>query len=272
MIVTKSSHATQSPRAIRSTKLTQAPGVPEWRQVLAVTRLEMTSYLRSYGGATFALGMPTLLLLIATWVWYPEEARSAVVPDMAVLAVLTSGLFSIGVAITEQRKDGTLKTYLSSPLRARTYLAGQVADRVVVTAVGNAIMLCVAWLVFDITATGALWLYGVMAMLALATMLAFGFLLASRFKSIEAAGASSSLLFFAIMLGSGFFMDPNRFPDWLQTAMNLLPFKPMVDGMRAAWADPSFSGGWLDMLTVGLWFIVFLLLAARFFRWTPDDR
>lgn len=270
--MTQSSHTTPSPRSAAATRPRHRPGVPEWRQVLAVTRLEMTSYLRSYGGAAFALLMPTVLLLIATWVWYPEEGRAAVVPDMAVLSVLASGLFSIGVAITEQRKDGTLKTYLSSPLRARTYLAGQVADRVAVTAVGNGVMLCVAWLVFDITATGALWLYGIMAMLSLATMLAFGFLLASRFKSIEAAGASSSILFFAIMLGSGFFMDPSRFPDWAQTALNVLPFKPIVDGMRAAWADPGFAGGWLDMLTVGIWLIVFLLLAARFFRWTPDDR
>lgn len=250
----------------------RSTSVPEWRQMLAVTRLELTSYLRSYGGAAFALLMPTALVLVATWVWYPEEGRGSVVPDMAVLSVLASGLFSIGVAITEQRKDGTLKTYLSSPLRARTYLAGQVADRVLVTAVGNAVMLLVAWLAFDMTPAGNLALYAVMAVLSLATMLAFGFLLASRFKSIEAAGASSSVLFFVIMLGSGFFLNPDSFPGWVQVALDVLPFKPIVDGMRAAWGDPAFAGGLVDMLTVGIWLVVFWLLAARLFRWTPDDR
>ncbi|OZF26175.1 ABC transporter permease [Rhodococcus sp. 14-2483-1-2] len=246
--------------------------VPEWRQILSVTRLEMTSYLRSWGGLLFVLLMPTALLLIALGVWYPTEARQITVPDMAVMSVLASGLFSIGVAVTEQRKDGTLKTYLSSPLRARTYLAGQVLDRVVVTFTGNIVMLLVAWLAFDITSTGSLLLYLVMATLSLATMLSFGFLLASRFKTIETAGALSSVIFFAVMIGSGFFMDPSRFPGWLKTVVDVLPFKPIVDGMRATWSDPDLAGVGVDMLIVSTWFVVFLVGAARLFRWTPDDR
>lgn len=248
------------------------PAVAEWRQVLAVARLEMYSYVRSWPGLVFALFMPTTLLLLATAFWYPDDARQSAPPDMVVLSVLTSGLFSIGVAMTEQRKDGTLKTYLSSPLRARTYLAGQIVDRVSVTLVGNTVMIAVALLLLDIPFTGSALLFPVTVVLALATMLSFGFMLASRFRTVEAAGATSSGLFFVIMLASGYFTDVDTWYPAVVRVLDLLPFKPLVDVMRATWLDPRASVAIGDLAVVVVWFVVFAFAASRLFRWTPDDQ
>lgn len=244
----------------------------ELRQVLAITRLEMSSYFRTPGGALFALLMPTGLLLFATWLWYPREVWELAVPDMLVLTILASGLFSVGVAVTQQRVDGTLKTYLSSPLRARAYLAGQVIDRLLVTLLGSAVMVTVAVLVLGIGIPGNLALFFLSGLVCLATMLSFGFMLASRFTSVETAGGSSSLLFVLVMLASGFFVDPGRFPGWVETALDILPFRPIVDVMRAGWLDPGFDGGWVKLAIVAAWTVVFLAVAARWFRWSANDR
>lgn len=244
----------------------------ELRQVLAVTRLEMTSYVRTPGGALFALLMPTGLLLFATWLWYPREVWELAVPDMLVLTILASGLFSVGVAVTQQRVDGTLKTYLSSPLRPRTYLAGQVIDRVLVTLLGSVVMVVVAVLALGIDVPGNLALFFLCGLVCLAAMLSLGFLLASRFTSVETAGGSSSLIFVLVMLASGFFVDPDRFPGWVSTALDVLPFRAVVDVMRTAWLDPGFDGGWGRLALVALWAVVFLAAAARWFRWSASDR
>ncbi|WP_116112133.1 ABC transporter permease [Austwickia chelonae] len=246
--------------------------VSEVRQILALTCLEMSLYFRRIGGLLFALFMPTGLFLLATRLWYPPEMRHVAVPDMLVIVVFSSGLFSIGVAITQQRVDGTLKTYLSSPLRPRSYLIAQIADRVSVTLVGTLVLLLVAYAGYDVRLGGNFLVFLGCLLLCLATMIAFGFLLASRFTSVEVAGGSSGLIFFAVMVASGQAVDPGKLPGWLATTVDLLPFKPIVALMRISWSDASFTGGGTKLLLVAGWLIVFVALASRFFRWTSTDR
>lgn len=242
-----------------------------WRLALAVARLEMTSYTRSPGGFLFALLAPTVIFLVAIMFWYPEEFRAAAVPDVAALSVLSTGLFSIGVAITEQRKEGTLKTYLASPLSKGTYLAGQIIDRVLVLFVGNLVMVLVAGFVYGLWPSGSPALIAPVFILVIATMLALGFALSSRMRSVETAGLSSAVLFGVGMLASGFFPLEGRVPDWVLTTMEYLPFWPMVGALRSTWFG-ELDGLATYLLVLGAWFVIFLLVAIAFFRWTPDDQ
>lgn len=246
-------------------------GLPAWRLALAVARLEMTSYTRSAGGFLFALLAPTVIFFIAVSFWYPEEYRAAAVPDIAGLSVLSTGLFSIGVAITEQRKEGTLKTYLASPLSKGTYLAGQILDRVVVLFAGNVVMMLVAGFGYGLWPLGSPLLIIPVFVLAIATMLAFGFALSSRFRSVETAGASSALLFGVAMLAAGFFPLEGRVPGALLTALEYLPFWPMAGALRSVWFGVH-DGLLTYVLVMAAWFVIFVLISIWFFRWTPDDR
>lgn len=241
-------------------------------QILSLARLEMTSYFRSIGGLIFALLMPTGLFVVAHQLWYPEEFRDFAVPDMAAIMILTSGLFSVGVAVTQQRVDGTLRTYLSSPLRPAAYITGQVLDRVVVLLLGNGVMVTAAILIWDVEPGGSLVVFFLCAALGLAVMLSFGFLLASRFTSVEVAGGSSSLLFLLVMLASGFFISPDRYPPWLQEVIEYLPFKPTVDLMRLAWSGGDVHAEWVSILVVLAWTVVFIFGASRWFKWSTSGK
>ncbi len=241
------------------------------RLALAVARLEMTSYTRSPGGFLFALLAPTAIFLVAVTFWYPEEFRAAAVPDIAALSVLSTGLFSIGVAITEQRKEGTLKTYLASPLSKGTYLAGQIIDRVLVLFVGNLVMGLVAGFAYDLWPPGSPVLIAPVFLLVIATMLALGFALSSRMRSVETAGLSSAVLFGVGMVAAGFFPLAGKVPGWVLTILEYLPFGPMVGVLRSAWFG-ELDGLATYLLVLTAWFVIFLLVAIACFRWTPDDR
>ena len=244
--------------------------VPEWRLVLAVARLEMTSYTRTVGGLLFALLAPAAILVVAVTFWYPAEVRDVAVPDVVSLSILSTGVFSIGVAITEQRKEGTLKTYLASPLSARTYLTAQVLDRLAVITVGNLVMVLLARLAYGIRPNGAPLVFLGVMVLAIATLLAFGFLLSGRFRTVEGAGAASTGLFMLGMFAAGFFADPGALAPSLVRILDLLPFKPMVDAMRGAWfGDQALLR---PVVVLAAWAIVFSALAVRWFKWSPDDR
>lgn len=263
----------QDTRTDRTAPPAQAPRTASWpAQVLSLARLEMTSYFRSIGGMLFALLMPTGLFIVAYELFYPEEFRDFAVPDMAAIMILTSGLFSVGVAVTQQRVDGTLRTYLSSPLSPAAYITGQVLDRVVVLLLGNGVMVAAAVFFWGVEPEGSLWTFFGVAALGLAVMLAFGFLLASRFTSVEVAGGSSSLLFLLVMLASGFFLSPDRYPAWLQQIMEYLPFKPTVDLMRLAWSGGDIWAEWVSILVIVGWACVFVALTSRFFKWSASGK
>lgn len=250
---------------------TPVRGQPSWRLVLAVARLEMTSYTRSLGGFLFAVLAPTVIFLVAANFWYPREYLAAAVPDVAGLSVLSTGLFSIGVAITEQRKEGTLKTYLASPLSKGIYLAGQILDRLVVLFAGNVVMMLVAGFGYDVWPRGSALVIVPVFLLVIATMLALGFALSSRFRSVETAGATTAILFGGAMLAAGYFPLEGRVPDLVLTVLEYLPFWPMAGALRSAWFGVH-DGLAVHLLVLGAWLAVFVVVAMRFFRWTPDDR
>lgn len=241
-------------------------------QVLHLSKFEMASYFRSFGGILFAILMPTGMFLVAYHFWYPMEYRSFAVPDMAAIMILSSGIFSVGVAITQQRCDGTLRTYLASPLYPAAYITAQVLDRVVVFFLGNSIMVLQAFFIWNVDTGGNIFIFGLCALLALFTMLSFGFLLSSRFKSVEVAGGSASILFLAVMLASGFFVSTDGHPQWVQSVLGLLPFKPSVDLMRESWIGSNFNDLLYPLVVVAGWGVVFVVLASRWFRWSINGR
>lgn len=241
----------------------------EIKNAWGVARLEMTTYTRSIGGLLFALFMPTGLFLLATWLWYPEPAWGLAVPHITTIVVLSSGLFSIGVAVTQQRLDGTLRTYLSSPLSRKAYFLGQVIDRITVTIVGIIILIVCARLFRGVFFDGNILIFLGCVLIALINMILFGFLLASRYTSVEVAGGSSSLLFIAIFMLSGYVSLP--IPDWGREVISYLPFEPVVKLLEAGWSG-NFEGSWQNLGVCLAWSAIFLLLTIRFFKWSRNDR
>jgi ABC-2 type transport system permease protein len=238
---------------------------------LRLARLEMTAYWRSAAAFAYGLLTPTMLLVLFVELWFPPDRLDQVVPEVATMSIIAAGVFSIGVAITEQRKDGTLKTYLASPLPAGSYLAAQVLDRTAVLLAGNGLMVAVAWVVYDIRGAN---LVAVLAAMALVTavMLALGFLVAARARNAESAGIVGSVLFLAALLLSGVTVDVSGLGDGVRTVLEVLPFHPAAELLRSTWNDRLTGATATDALVLVAWLAVFATAAARWFRWTPEGR
>lgn len=244
----------------------------ELRAVYSVTRLEMSGYLRSPSGVLFLLFLPTGLLITFDILWIPDDMSEVLVPSATSMALTIAGVFTIGVGITEQRRNGVLKTFLSSPLRAPAYITGQIIVRFVVIAVGIAVMLIYSSLVLDHTMAGNLLLFLSTVALALGMFLSLGFLIAARSKSIEAAGITAMIAFGIIMLLNGTVSALVDLPSWLTTISGWLPFEPAQSSIAHFWASTDLSPASGDLLVVTGWFILFTVLSIWLFRWTPNDR
>lgn len=243
----------------------------ELRATYSVVRLEMSGYLRSPTGLLFLLFLPTGLLLTFDILWIPDDMSEFLVPSATSMALTIAGVFTIGVGITEQRKNGVLKTFLSSPLRAPAYILGQIIVRFVVLAVGIAVMLLYSTFALDQTAGNLLFFLGAVT-LALSMFLSLGFFIASRSNSIESAGITATIAFGLIMILNGTVSALVDLPGWLTTVSEWLPFEPAQSSIAHFWSSSDLTPAVGDLLIVSGWFVLFAVLSIWLFRWTPNDR
>jgi ABC-2 type transport system permease protein len=182
------------------------------------------------------------------------------------MSILATGIFSIGVAVTEERRDGTLKTFMASPIRFSSYLIGHILSRVAALVAGVLVMLVVAVVRYDVALQSSWGLFLIVAALATATMLSLGFLLASRSQKTESAGAIGSLLFIVGLISVT--VDVDAVPDIARYVLNALPFEAMIQALRGSWAGEGIATIARHIAVLGAWFAVLAFGASRWFRWS----
>ena len=69
-----------------------------------------------------------------------------------------------------------------------------------------------------------------------------------------------------LALVSGNFSADFNLPSWLDSVLSALPVKALTDGVRAGY-DPIAPTPTREWVVLGLWLVVGVALARRFFRW-----
>jgi ABC-2 type transport system permease protein len=92
-----------------------------------------------------------------------------------------------------------------------------------------------------------------------------GLLMAGTLKA-EATLAAANLVFLLLLVGGGVIVPLGKFPPAAQDLLGLLPISALSGGLR----DVLQHGGgmpWADLGILGVWAVVGLAAAGRFFRW-----
>ena len=66
-------------------------------------------------------------------------------------------------------------------------------------------------------------------------------------------------------------MPSEQIPDWMNSIASVFPVKPLFDGLLTAF-DPNTTGAgipWGDLAVLAAWGVAGIVLALRFFRWSP---
>jgi ABC-2 type transport system permease protein len=68
---------------------------------------------------------------------------------------------------------------------------------------------------------------------------------------------------------SGIFFTSERFPDFAQPFIQILPLTALIDALRAVMLDgATLISQWHEVLTLVLWGAVSFALALKLFRWS----
>jgi ABC-type multidrug transport system permease subunit len=190
------------------------------------------------------------------------------VPGLLGMNLMSTGMWSIGFSLVQQRSGKLLKLFVASPVRRAWLLAAQVLARKVFLALEVSILVAFSTLVLDVPLRGSIAALAAVTLLGALAFVGIGLLIAARPKTIEGVSGLMNLAMFPGWIFSGTFFSTARFPDAVQPLLQALPLTALNDALRGVMLDGASLGSLGGELAIlAAWGAGGFVLALKLFRW-----
>jgi len=247
---------------------TPSPGAaPRSRMLAAQTRMELRLLLRNGEQVGLTLVIPLLLELFFNLpLLYSLDGRRIdfVVPSILALAVMSAAFTGLAIGTGFERKYAVLKRLGATALpRSVLLLAKTLA--VLLMEVLQAALICALGFALGWHPHGdPVW---PVLLIALGTVAfgGLGLLIAGTLRA-EVTLAAANLVWMVLLFAGGIAIPLSKYPQGAADVLRCLPSAALSDGLHSVLQD----GNGLPVrpvLTLLVWAVVALPLAARWFRW-----
>jgi ABC-type multidrug transport system permease subunit len=190
------------------------------------------------------------------------------IPGLLGMGLMSASIWSVGWTLVQMRVGKLLKRFSATPMRRSDFLLSFVLMRAVVALVEIVFIAAMARVLFDVRVFGSLL---DVILLGLAGALSFGgvaLLGASRTRTLATASGILNAVTMPMIVLSGVFFSPSKFPDWAQPVINGLPLTALNEGLRAIMIDGTpLWALWPKLLVLAIWGGLSFGIALRIFRW-----
>ncbi|KPI00405.1 ABC-2 type transporter [Actinobacteria bacterium OK074] len=253
---------------------TDMAGSPTTTANLPVLRAELRLFRREPGAVFWILLFPTVLLVILGSIPSFREPQhdlgglrtvDVYVPVAVLLGMLVGGLQSMPQALTGYRERGILRRMSTTPVRPTALLTAQMTVYGTAALAAALLALAVGRLAFAVRLPRAPFGYGLALLLAILATLALGALLSALSRTVKAAGALGSMVFFPAMFCTGVWLPVQAMPHLLARIVGYTPFGAAAEALNRSAA--GHWPGWPHVTVLLAWTLLLTAGAARWFRW-----
>ncbi len=243
-------------------------------------RYDQKAFWRNPAAVFFTVGFPVILLLIFATVFGGQtiEVRGGIetttyyVPAIITLAVISATMQNLAMTLVIAREDGRLKRGRGTPMPAWVFIAGRIGNSIVVALMMLALIAVLGRLLYGVAIPwGQLPEILVVLVVGAASFCCLGIALTAAIPSQDAAAPIVNALLLPLYFLSGVFIPDDELPDGVISFANHFPVRDFFQAFFDAYV-PAGGGSalnWGDLAVVAIWGVAGLLLAIRFFRWTP---
>ena len=241
------------------------------RAVIAQARAETMLTLRRGESLLLTLGIPIVLLAFFTVIGYPDKTVTGGVstvdflaPGILALAVMSTGMVSLGIATGFERQYGVLKRLGTTPLGRPALLLAKMAAIFGVELL-QIVVLWLAGVLLGWQPRGDVTTFLVLVVLATGGFAGVGLLMAGTLRAEMTLAAANGLYLVLLLLG-GMVVPLSKLPGALQGFARALPAANLADAFHALLGDGNHVPGraWLVLLA---WAVAAPAAAAATFRW-----
>ncbi len=269
-----------------STPVLERTALPSLLRVgLARGGIELKQFFRQKEQVVFTFTFPALILILLgsifndTYEGTGVTAGQVFAASMAGAGIISTSFLNLGVGVTQDREDHTLKRLRGAPIPASAYFIGKIILVMVASLAEVILLVAVGMALFDVTLPSGLdrWLtFGWVFLLGTITCSLLGIAVSSIAKSAQAAAAVVNLPYVALQFVSGVYIPISSLPDWMIKVGSFFPVKWIAQGFRSVFLPDSMmsmeaAGSWehgKTALVLGAWCVIGVVLCLLTFRWT----
>jgi ABC-2 type transport system permease protein len=239
---------------------------------LTVTELKL--FMRDPIAWFFAIAFPPLLLVILGSIpafREPSEDLGGLrvidlyVPIMVGFVLAMLAISVVPTYLATYREKGILRRLSTTPVHPAGLLGAQVAMALLIALFAVTLVLGVGIVAFDTALPGQPAGFLVAFVLAAASLLSVGVLVAAVAPSGRAASGIGTMLFFPMMFFAGLYVPRDAMPAVLRRIGDFTPLgagvQALQDAAGGAWPQP------LHLAVMAAFAVVAGLAAAKLFRW-----
>ena len=174
---------------------------------------------------------------------------------LAIVMMLMTG-FLPTLNIVGEKESGTIEQINVTPVSKWAFILSKLIPYWLIALFVVTICLLLAWLIYDLTPAGPLWLVYVLAMLLALFFSSFGLIISNYSNTMQQAIFVMWFFIVCIMLLSGLFTPTRSMPDWAYLTTYINPMHYFIDAIRTVFVR---GGGFrevahqvLALLAIGL--------------------
>lgn len=202
----------------------------------------------------------------------PVQAESLrdvnyLLPGILSMALMQLGLFG-SVRLVYLRQKRILKSLEATPLPRTHIVFSEIVIRLLMAAVQTTLIILIGHFVFDVKIVGSWWQVLGAVFFGAAVFVSIGYMLVTFAKTEESGHGIIQVVQFPMMFLSGIFFPLEFLPAFLKPVVRAIPLTYLGDILRSVLIGTPYAFGLTtDLLILGGWLTVSLILAIRFWRW-----
>lgn len=254
---------------------------------------ELKTYVRTPDAVFFNFFFPILMLVIFTVAFSSVEidipgagrvlsSADVYLPAMLAMGVLVSGTQNLGIDMSIERHDGTLRRLSGSPISPVSYFIGKFGQVFVSATLQAVFLILIARFAFGAQLPDAAdswvtltWVF----YLGLISSSILGIAISALPRSAKSANSVILPPILILQFISGVYLSFTILPEWLQNFASIFPLKWIGQGFRSVFFPDQFKaaelgGEWyLDQvaLVLGVWVILGIIITLMTFRWVRKN-
>jgi ABC-2 type transport system permease protein len=242
-------------------------------------RYDQKVFWRNPAAVFFTVAFPVILLLIFATVFGDQtidvaggiEITTYYVPAIITLAVVSSTMQTLAMSLVIAREEGRLKRGRGTPMPPWVFIVGRIGNSIVVATLMLALVAVLGKVLYGVPIP---WARApelfVVLVVGAASFCCLGIALTAAIPSQDAAAPIVNALLLPLYFLSGVFIPDDELPSGVIDFANHFPIRPFFQAFFDAYIPGSGPAlAWDHLAVVAIWGVGGLLLAIRFFRWTP---
>jgi ABC-2 type transport system permease protein len=243
-------------------------------------RYDQKAFWRNPASVFFTVAFPVILLLIFGTVFGDQtvdvrggiETTAYYVPAIITLSVISAAMQSLTMSLVIAREDGRLKRGRGTPMPAWVFIAGRVGNSAVVALLMLGVIAALGRVLYGVAIPwGQLPAIVFTLLVGAAAFCCLGIALTAAIPSQDAAAPIVNALLLPLYFLSGVFIPDDQLPSGVIHFADAFPIRHFFEALFSVY-DPAKTGAsleWGNLAVVAIWGVVGLVLAIRYFRWTP---